>query len=294
MISSWPAVLGLLLLAFTLREVFRDLFHPTATGSLSDFVASGTFNLFRHFPRFLTDAAPLAIVLVILIWSLSVCIGFALIYWAVPPHYFKIESGQPPAGFLSMAYFSLEVLTTLGLGDYAPIPIWLRLIATLEALVGFGVLTASISSIVLLHLALGRVRTLSRRISQLMRAEHELQFSFEGTGSDELLLSLASDLAGVRVDLVQFPLVYYFYSDQQHAALPNVLPYALKLTESGLSRDKTEHVLRAASVLRFALLDIADTLRERFVDVQSGECAAVFRAYALHHRPHGRNVGDLG
>jgi hypothetical protein len=61
-----------------------------------------------------------------------------------------------------MVYFSLQVLTTLGLGDYAPIPIWLRLIATFEALIGFDLLTASISSIVLLHLALGRVRTLSR------------------------------------------------------------------------------------------------------------------------------------
>lgn len=281
----WPILLGCLVIALTLREVFRDLFHPTATGSLSDFIASGIFNAFRHFPRFLTDAAPLAVVLVIFIWSLLVCVGFALVYWGLPPAYFKIKSGQPPAGFLSMVYFSLEVLTTLGLGDYAPVPIWLRLMATLEALVGFGVLTASVSSIVLLHLALARVRTLSRRISQCMRADSDLGFSFETGGTEELLLSLAADLGQARVDLVQFPLVYYFYSDQHHAALPQVLPYALGVAENGLLPDKPIAMQRAAAVLRLALRDLADTLRERFVDSESHECAAVFKAYAQHHTP---------
>jgi ion channel len=282
---NWSVLLGSLVIAFTLREVFRDLFHPTASGSLSDFIASGIFNVFRHIPRLLTDAGPLAIVLVILTWALSVCVGFALVYWGVPPTDFKIESGQPPAGFPSMLYFSLEVLTTLGLGDYAPVPIWLRLIASLEALVGFGVLTASISSIVLLHMALGRIRTLSRRVSQLMRADSEVALSFETDGTEELLLSLASDVARTRVDLIQFPLVYYFYSDQHHAALPKVLPYLLRLAEGGLIPDKPLTIRRAAAVLLLALRDLADTLRERFLKVEGQDCAAIFEAYAQHHRP---------
>lgn len=282
---SWSVFLGVLVIAFTLREVFRDLFHPTATGSLSDVVASGIFNAFRHFPQFLTDAGPLAIVVVIFLWALAVCVGFALIYWGLPPSNFKIQSGQPPAGFLSMVYFSLEVLTTLGLGDYAPVPIWLRLIATFEALVGFAVLTASVSSIVLLHTALSRIRTLSRRVAQLMRADSELGFSFETNGIEELLLSLASDVARARVDLMQFPLVYYFYSDQHHAALPKVLPFVVRLVESGMVSDKPMTMQRAAAVLQLALQDLADILRERFVKVEGRDCASVFEAYAQHHRP---------
>jgi hypothetical protein len=281
----WSILLGCVVIVLTMREVFRDLFHPTATGSLSDFVASGIFNGFRHFPRFLTDAAPLAVVLVIFTWSLLVCVGFALIYWGLSPSDFKIESGEPRAGFLSMLYFSLEVVTTLGLGDYTPVPLWLRLVVTFEALVGFGVLTASVSSIVLLHMALARVRMVSRRISQFMRADSDLGFSFETGGTEELLLSLASDLGQTRVDLVQFPLVYYFYSDQHHASLPKVLPYALGLAEHGLLPDKPMTMQRAAAVLRLALRDLADTLRERFLDSDSHECAAVFDAYARHHSP---------
>lgn len=283
--SSWPAILGVMLVAFTLREVFRDLFHPASTGSLSDFVARGTFNLFRHLPAFLTDAAPLAIVLVIFIWVLSVCVGFALVYWTLPPTYFHVQAGQRPVGFLSMVYFSLEILSTLGLGDYAPIPIWLRLTVTLEALIGFGLLTASISSIVLVHLALGRVRSLSRRISQLMRAEFEYHRSFKTDGTEQLLLSLSSDLARTRVDFVQHPLVYYFYSDRHHAALPTVLPYVAQLAESGLSDTRATELRRAATVLQLSLQDLADTLRERFVAVESRELQAVLSAYARHHQP---------
>jgi hypothetical protein len=283
--SVWPAILGILLLAFTFREVFRDLFHPTATGSLSDFVASGIFNLFRRFPPLLTDAAPLAMVLVILIWAGSVCLGFALIYWALPPSNFKIQSGQPPTGFLSMVYFSLEVLTTLGLGDYAPIPIWLRLLATLEALVGFGLVTASISSIVLLDMALGRLRSLSLRASQMMRAEEEFGFSFARNDTESLFTSLSSDLARARVDFVQLPLTYYFYSDSQHASLPTVLPYLLKVAEVGLTAENNPWTRRAAGLLRLALKDLSDILRAKFLETDSDDCAVVFQAYAEHHRP---------
>lgn len=183
-----------------------------------------------------------------------------------------------------MLYFSLEVVTTLGLGDYAPVPIGLRLVATLEALVGFGVLTASISSIVLLHMSLGRMRTLGRRVGQLMRAASDFGFSFETNGTEELLLSLASDVARARVDLTQFPLVYYFYSDQHHAALPMALPYLLRLAESGLAPNEPMAIRRASAVLRLALRDLADTLRERFLKVETQDCAAVFEAYAQHHR----------
>jgi hypothetical protein len=283
--SHWPAILGILVVAFTLREVYRDLFHPTATGSMSDFVASGIFKAFRHVPLFLSDAAPLAIVLVIFIWATLVCLGFALIYWTLPARDFKIDPGKPPTGFLSMVYFSFEVLTTLGLGDYTPIPLWLRLLVTFEALIGFGVLTASISSILLLHLALSRVRTFSRRVWQMIRAEEQFGFSFEKDGSEDLLLALSLDLAQTRVDLVQYPLVYYFYSTHHQAALPRVLPYALQLADAGLSPERSMDVRRAAALLRLSLQDMAAMLRERFVKVDTDECAAVFEAYLRHHLP---------
>jgi hypothetical protein len=281
--SYWPAVLGFLIVAFTLREVYQDLFHPSSTGSLSDFVASTTFNMFRHVPRFLSEAGPLAIVLVIFIWAASVCVGFALIYWAMPPGSFKIQAGQPPTAFLQMVYFSLEVLTTLGLGDYAPVPIWLRLLVTFEALVGFGVLTASVSSIILVHSALARLRTLARRISTVRRAEDEMKFSFDADDAQQMLAEFSACVIRTRVDLIQFPVVYYFYSDQDHASLPRGLPYLVRLAELGLAQQNNEGTQRSAALLRISLRDLAEALRGRFVTSAAENCEAVFQAYARHH-----------
>jgi Ion channel len=283
--SYWPSALGTLIVVFMLREVFRDLFHPSATGSLSDIVAKNVFNLFRHMPHLLGDAGPLSMVIVILIWTLGICLGFGLIFWALPPENFKIESGKPPAGFWAMLYFSLEVFTTLGLGDYTPIPIWLRLLATFEALAGFGILTASVSSIILLHGALARMRSLARRISLIARTEQEMHFTFSGDNAEQILADFSADIVRTRVDLIQFPVVYYFYSDQDHASLSRVLPHVLRLANTALVDTNNERTRNSAALLRLALQDLAETFRARFVHSPNEDCEAVFQAYAQHHTP---------
>jgi Ion channel len=198
------------------------------------------------------------------------------------PECFKIQAGRLPTGFLSMIYFSLEILTTLGLGDYAPVPIWLRLIVTFEALVGFGVLTASVSSIILVHSALARLHTLARRISILVRAEQETGFSFDKNG-EQLLSEFSAGVVRTRVDLIQFPVVYYFYSDQDHASLARVLPHLLRLANAAMAERNHEHTRRSAALLRLSLRDLAEALRGRLVSSASEDCEAVFQAYARHH-----------
>jgi hypothetical protein len=280
--NYWLLILGACVILLTLREVYRDLFHPTASGSLSDIVAKLTFNTFRHVPQLLSDAGPISIVLVIFIWAMSVAIGFALIYWAMPPQYFKVQAG-PPSGFLPMLYFSLEVLTTLGLGDYAALPAWLRLLATMEALIGFAVLTASVSSIVLIHQSLARIRTLGRKLSVAQRAgvEFDLPFSSDAGSS---LSEFAAEVVRTRVDLIHFPLVYYFYSEHEHSSLPAALPIALRVAHQGLSSSETE-TRRSAALLFVALRDLAETLQHRFIPASTADCETVFKAYAEHHSP---------
>ncbi len=281
--SYWPAALGSLIVLLTLREVFRDLFNPSATGSLSDFVARNVFNLFRHIPRLLSSAGPLSIVLVIFIWAMSVCVGFALIYWAMPTGHFKVQVGQPPVGFWPMVYFSLNIVTTLGLGDYGPVPVWLHLLVTFEALLGFGILTASISSIVLVQAAVGRTRNLARRISLLNRAEQEMGSSINGENAERALTDFSAGLVQARVDLVLYPIVYYFYTDKTQASLPAALPYALRVANAGMSEQNSERTRLSAQLLRLALGDLAAILRGRFVDSPTEDCEAVFQSYARHH-----------
>lgn len=280
--NYWLVTLGGSIVVLTLREVYRDLFHPTASGSLSDFVARSTFKPLRHLPGFLSDAGPISIILVILIWSMAVALGFALIYWAMPPDYYRVQSGSR-SGFWDMLYFSFEVLTTLGLGDYAALPAWLRLLVTFQALVGFAVLTASITSIVLVHQTLARMRTLARKLSIVKRAKRECGVSFRA-GAEDILTEFSAEMVRTRVDLIHFPLVYYFYAENEDSALPHSLKIAVALANEGLSSEDFG-TRRAAALLMMALRDLAETLRARFISVERSDCESVFDAYAERHAP---------
>jgi hypothetical protein len=162
------ATAGIVILAFAFREIFQDLFHPTRTGSLSDFVGRTLFRFLRRRPSTLSLAGPLSLIVVILSWAFAQAVGFALLYWIGFPGQFQTLSGTGPAtgnGFWLMLYFSLQVMTTLGFGDLLPTAGWLRGLATFQALSGLALVTASVSWIVLRYPALARMRTLARRAS---------------------------------------------------------------------------------------------------------------------------------
>jgi hypothetical protein len=276
----WATVLGALIVIFTLRQVFQDLFHPSSSGSLSDFLARRTFNLFRRNPRLFPNAGPISVVIVITVWALLLALGFSLVYWAVLPGNFTIKGGRASEGFCSMLYFSLEVLTTLGLGDYAPEPGYLRFLATAEALMGFGLITASVSSILLINPAVGRSRKLARRVSVFARSGQQAA----PPPTESFLHSFVSDVVEARVDFVHFPMSYYFKAPDEEASLPAALMNLCKWAKAADDTNQKENKL-AAMALQVALQDLADTIAEKFLKLTAADPETVFRAYAQDHDP---------
>ncbi len=285
----WAAckiVAGVLLVAFAFREIFQDLFHPTRVGSLSDFIARTVFGLLRRRPRALNLAGPLALVIVVLGWALLQAVGFALIYWGAFPGGFRMENGQSPRpeqGFWLMLYFSLQAMTTLGLGDLLPVATWLRILVTFQALTGFALVTASVSWVVLLYPALGRMRTLARRASTLAKASRQTGVDIVSGDAQYLLGDLALEVIRTRVDLIHFPIIYYFHSGTDRASLPESLPQLSAFADAGCKQESPERVRLASAALRTALDDLAKLLANRFVRADSNHPDAVFRAYAEHH-----------
>ena len=215
---------GVLVVVFGLYEVFQDLFHPTRTGSLSDVVSRCIFVLFRRRRSTVSVAGPLALVVVILCWVFLIAAGFALIYWSSLPSEFQFSTGKNPgreAGFASALYFSLEVLTTLGLGDLTPKAGWLRMVVTFEALVGFSLLTASVSWVLLIYPALARKVTFARRVSAFVHAERESGVELIAEDAEYLLGDLVLEVIRTRVDLIHFPIIYYFHSYDDRSSLRN-------------------------------------------------------------------------
>lgn len=182
-----------------------------------------------------------------------------------------------------MFYFSIQVMTTLGLGDVLPKAEWLRITAALQALIGLALLTASVSSIVLIYPALGRMRLLARRTTILEKAAKQTGIDVVSGSVEGLLNELATAVIQTRVDLIHFPVTYYFHSDHRRSSLAAALPKIMGFANAGSTANAPERVRLAAVTLRLALQDLATFLNERFLHIKSDDPAAVFRAYAKDH-----------
>ncbi|MBV9759270.1 MAG: hypothetical protein JO340_01790 [Acidobacteriaceae bacterium] len=284
--SALILVAGVLIISFAFTEIFLDLFHPTRTGSLSDWIGRTLFRLFRSWPRALSSAGPLTVVLVVLCWSFLQAIGFAFIYSAGYPEGFRLLNRANEgvhATFPTMFYFSLQVMTTLGLGDVMPKADWLRIVVSLQALIGLAILTASVSSIVLVYPALGRMRLLARRVTILNRAAKEAGLGEAMYSSDALLRDFATAVIQTRVDFIHFPVIYYFHSDHRRSSLASALPRLVLYADRGADLGTPESIRLAAAMLRHALNDLAAILDERFLHTGSSDPAVVFRAYGQAH-----------
>ena len=273
---------GAIIVILALREIFKDLFDPTARGSLSSFVPRALTRLLRRRPSLLPAAGPVALIMIIGCWVGLLALGFALIYWPSFPQDFRIDSGKTPAqehGFLPVLYFAFEIIGDLGLGDFTPQRGWMRMLVTVQALIGLGLVTASISWIVLLYPALARMRTLARRTGLLITAAQETGVDVVTNGGEHLLNQLALDVIRTRVDLIHFPIIFYFFSSHKLSSLAHAIPQLVDFAERASKAKDADAVRLGGALLRTALDDLAVVLGDRFVQAGSRDTEAVFRAW---------------
>ncbi|MFF5933671.1 potassium channel family protein [Streptomyces sp. NPDC012508] len=289
---TWLATpAGAVLVLFILRDVFHTLWHPTRHGGLSRLVMMSMWRLSARLGtgrRTAGLAGPLGMVTVFAAWALTVALGWALIYWPHMPEEWSYATGLVPsehAGPLDALYISLVTLATLGLGDIAPASGWLRVLAPMEALVGFVLLSATVAWILGIYPALARRRALALRLSHVRRSRATTQ-ALDSDGGAALLDGLASALSTITVDFMQYAESYYFHDGDENTSLPRQLRYTVGLADQA-TRARHPDVRLSASVLRRALEDLAVVLDERFLRTGEGP-ERVFAAYADDHgQPHG-------
>jgi hypothetical protein len=281
----WPVALGVFVLAFAVREIFRDLFQPSGSGALSSYVGRWIFQISRKLTYLLEIAGPPAVVVVIGCWTFLLAASFALIYCGSYPDGFTIQ-GEPRRGFSEFATllaYSLASLTTVGTPDLSPKPDWLRLTVAVESLLGFSLVTASISWIVLIYPALGRMRSLARRAAILIKAQRETGIDAICQRSESLLAQLTEGVIRTRVDLIHFPLIYYFHADSERASLALGLLSIERLARQAGKVEGSDEVRLHACMLDAALADLAKVLAHRFVRANEDDPHAVFEAFAKDH-----------
>ncbi|MBD0838493.1 potassium channel family protein [Streptomyces sp. TRM68416] len=284
--NGWISVVGAVVVMVILRDVFHTLWHPTRRGGLSRIVIVALWRLSaRTGPRRRAAGivGPLGMACVMAMWACGVALGWAVIYWPHMPEGFVFSSALEPAEHsrpVDALYVSLVMVGTLGLGDIAPAESWLRVVAPLEALVGFALLTATVSWVLGVFPSLARRRTLALRICHLRRAA----LTDEELNSDAgaaVLDALAGDVARVSVDFAQYPESYYFHDGTSGSALAPNIGYVAELTDR--TRNSRHPRTRIASaVLAAALDDLATVLDERFLRTR-GERPRILAAYARDH-----------
>jgi Ion channel len=288
-VTDWiVGIVGSLLVAVVVRDVFHTLFHPIGHGSIAPQVMKFVWWVLRLFPsghRIASLTGPLGIALVVLTWGALAVLGWAMLYFAQMPDGFAYSSELNPAqrhDVFDALYVSLVTIGTLGFGDIVPTSPSLRVIVPLEALFGFMLLTAAVSWVLQIYPALHRRRVLALQLSTLRAARSaEPTLGIDSVPID-VLTGLADAVVEARNDFTQYGATYYFRDLEADASLAFSLEYATQIAAeaAGSSHPQT----RLAGALITAAVDsLAGLLNEEFLRLD-GDTGDVIRAYAADHR----------
>jgi hypothetical protein len=261
---------------------------------LSRAVMRGWWRLLRwaavRRPAVLPLAGPLILLTILACWLLLLVLGWALVLWPHFPERFAFAPGAEGSALVDAFYLSLVTLSTIGYGDVTPASDVFRILVPLEALLGFGLLTAAVSWLLSVYPALSRRRSLAYEIwllREALGADGGL-VQREGRSAEQLYGELVSRLVAVERDLVTLPLSYYFAERDERFSLPGVMPWLSLLAEQGLGADVPPRTQLRARMLRGAIDDFARTTAQRFRPREAGGTTAqLLAAYARDHRQRG-------
>lgn len=284
-------VLGVLAVGAAMTDVFQTLFHPSGRGALSDWTARLIWKFFRSATRTnrgkLTLAGPFAILSIIFTWVILVVSGFALFYYPHLRSGFVYDPGISSAhqyGIVDALTLSVEALITLSDGMKASLA-FLQVLRGVEAILGFGLLTASVSWLLSIYPVLELRRSVAQRATLLHHAEQEnnMDVIFDTQEqAQQWLFVLASDLASLRNGMSQFPITYYFSVSESHTSLPGALPYLAQLAERA-ARTRVPGLRLAATMLGGSVKDFLETTADIFLRIRNCDSEEILRLYAQEH-----------
>ena len=149
-------------------------------------------------------------------------------------------------------------MATLGFGDVTPADPILRLLAPFEALLGFVLLTAAIAWILQVYPALGRRRSVAKRLSILRSActpstpSRRRPLRRQPDARD----AVTDGMIQAETDLMQYAESYYFLEEEPELSLAATLPSRAD-AGGGRRTSSSREVHLAADMLTSAVESIA-------------------------------------
>ena len=273
---------GALLIVATLRDVFHMLFHPSGQGGFSIAVFRGVWGLTGKLGGWARSlSGPLSMVLVIALWVATLIVGFSFLYWPSMPEAFTYSSALEPMArddYIDAVYYSWVTQATLGYGTISPEEGIFRILAPLQATLGFGLLTLFVTWVLSGYPALRRQRSAARSIHALSSA-HEGAEKVPPATLARQMEQLSGHINEARVDFVQYPSTFFFAAPGRTLSLAHGLPFLTRLVRTdGLA----EEARPAAAQLASSLDLFAAALAEQHLSMTGAETDEVLRAYRSH------------
>lgn len=189
--------------------------------------------------------------------------------------------GKSQTGLLDALYYSWVTESTLGFGDIAPARGLLRLLAPLQATVGFALFTMVVTWVLSVYPALQRQRS-AASFAHAMRLTHEREGTAAHTTfavSAQQLQLLADKVNSVRADFVQYPSTFYFAAPADTLSLASALPFMVGLAHAADSSKETQ----AARAHLSASVDLlSEALADQHLNMAGAAVGDVLRAYLRH------------
>ena len=188
----------------------------------------------RH--RVLNSIGPLLLPLLIIIYILSLIVGFALIYYPRMPEGFIVSPQASSGGWIESLYFSGVTLVTVGYGDIAPLSYGLRLISLAEAISGFALITLALTYLITVYGQLERKRVAALAFYYHSEqgadaagfiANHFVEDKFYGL---EATLRVASrEMQLILESHTEHSVLHYFHPVEVHKSLPRMMFLVLEI-----------------------------------------------------------------
>ncbi|MBW3591782.1 MAG: potassium channel family protein, partial [Actinobacteria bacterium] len=231
----WVAIGGILILAGTV-DLFMTVLYYDEAGGLSTRLYRLLWSIFRrlaaHAPhRFesfvLSLGVPVMVLASIIFWIALQVVGFAAIYFVgLHRGSFAIAEGLEP-GIFEALYLSSITLSGLGYGDLSPADSTYQMVASVQALMGYGFLTLAIAYVVNVYQVIREMGVLSSDIyhesQRTYEARYILRVHFHEGATRDLagrLKTFYHSMIAHHEGMRHYPFVFYFYSRRGYAALP--------------------------------------------------------------------------
>lgn len=244
--TAFFTLLGAALLFFVIDDVYVTILQARGqSGPVSEFVYRSIWSIARSIAfklsrsrrhKLLNSIGPLLMPLLVAVSIMLVIIGYALIYFPGMPE--KFNFGREGAGprFVDAIYFSGTTLTTVGFGDISPRAPEMKIVAIIEAVSGFGLISLAVTYLIVVYSALEHKRAIALSFYHSAEGGADVVGFIKHHFVAGRLLGLTATLRTAARDLqetleshFEHPIIHYFHPVQVYKGMPRVLFLSLEI-----------------------------------------------------------------